>query len=431
MRAGIRRAVFLDRDGVLNDAVMKDGKPYPPRSVSELTVPPNVPGLVRRLKDAGFVTVGVTNQPDVARGRQSRAEADSLNATVGLTVGLDALLVCYHDDGDGCACRKPAPGMLTEAAERLNLDLVSSVMVGDRWRDIEAGRRAGCRTVFIDYDYREDRPMRPADTTVRSLDEGVTWILDHARSDSSEQIAPREHVPSPDGLRIKLFADGADKADMLDLYGNPRIQGFTTNPTLMRKAGITDYPAFAREIVAAIPDRPISFEVFSDEFDEMERQASTISSWGDQVYVKIPITNTRRDSAIPLIGRLVQAGVKLNVTAVMTLTQVRDVCHALAGGPPAVVSVFAGRIADTGRDPAPLMAAARELTRMTPNVELLWASPRELLNIFQANAVGCDIITATKDLLKKLELVGKDLDSFSLDTVKMFRDDAVKAGFTL
>jgi transaldolase len=431
MTAGRRRAVFLDRDGVLNDVVVRDGKPYPPASVAELAVPAAVPALVQRLKDAGFVTVCVTNQPDVARGRQSRAVADALNDAVGRAAGLDALLVCYHDDKDGCRCRKPAPGMLTEAAERLHLDLRSSVMVGDRWRDVEAGRRAGCRTVFIDYRYLEDSPMPPADTTVRSLAEGVTWILGDSGQGPSESAARADRAPSPDDLRIKLFADGADKAAMLDMYRNPRIQGFTTNPTLMRKAGIADYAAFAREIVDAIPDRPISFEVFSDEFDEMERQAATIRAWGDAVYVKIPITNTRQDSAIPLIGRLARAGVKLNITAVMTLAQVRDVCQALAGGPPAVVSVFAGRIADTGRDPVPLMAAARELTRMTPNVELLWASPRELLNIFQADAIGCDIITATNDILKKLDLVGRDLGSFSLDTVKMFRDDALKAGFTL
>ena len=188
---------------------------------------------------------------------------------------------------------------------------------------------------------------------------------------------------------------------------------------------------FAREIVAAIPDRPISFEVFSDEFEEMESQAATIAKWGGEIYVKIPMTNTRRQSSIPLIERLARAGVRLNVTAVMTLAQVRDVVQVLAGGPPAVISVFAGRIADTGRDPVPMMAAALELTRMAPNVELLWASPRELLNIFQADNVGCHIITATNDLLKKLELVGKDLDRFSLDTVKMFHDDAMKAGFTL
>jgi len=246
------------------------------------------------------------------------------------------------------------------------------------------------------------------------------------------QPAPRpERLVRPQDLRIKLFADGADKAGILEMYKNPLIKGFTTNPTLMRKAGITDYVSFAKEIVGAIKDRPISFEVFSDDFDEMERQARIIASWGKEVYVKIPVTNTKRESALPLIGRLAEAGVKLNVTAVMTLSQVRDLCLVLAGGPPSVVSVFAGRIADTGRDPMPLMTAAVELTRLASNIELLWASPRELLNIFQADAVGCDIITATNDILKKLELFGKDLSDFSLETVKMFRDDAVKAGFTL
>ena len=420
------RAVFFDRDGVLNDAVVREGLPYPPASLEELRIPPSVPGLVARLRAAGFLAIGVTNQPDVARGQQTREMADALSRAVGERVALDALLVCYHDDAAGCRCRKPQPGLLEAAAARFGIDLSDSIMVGDRWRDIEAGRRARCRTVFIDYDYREAKPMPPPDTTVRSLEEGVAWVL--GQSAASER---HEWTPGVAGLRIKLFADGADRAGMLEMYRNPLIKGFTTNPTLMRKAGIADYPAFAREIVAAIPDRPISFEVFSDEFDEMERQAAAIAAWGGEVYVKIPITNTRKESAIPLITKLAAAGVKLNITAVMTLAQVRDVCHVLAGGPPAIVSVFAGRIADTGRDPIPLMAAARELTRLTPNVELLWASPRELLNIFQANDIGCDIITATNDVLKKLELVGKDLDEFSLDTVKMFRDDAVKAGFKL
>ena len=420
------RAVFLDRDGVLNDAVVRDGLPHPPASLAELRIPPGVPALVAQLRGAGFLAIGVTNQPDVARGSQTREMADALNDAVRTGTALDAMLACYHDDADACRCRKPAPGLLEAAAAQYGIDLSDSIMVGDRWRDVEAGRRAHCRTVFIDYDYREAKPMPPPDMTVRSLEEGVAWVLGH--SPASDR---HEWMPNPAALRIKLFADGADRAGMLEMYRNPRIKGFTTNPTLMRKAGITDYPAFAREIVTAIPDRPISFEVFSDEFEEMERQAAMIAGWGGEIYVKIPVTNTRRESSIPLIAKLAGAGVKLNITAVMTLTQVRDVCHVLAGGPPAVISVFAGRIADTGRDPVPLMAAARELTRMAPNVELLWASPRELLNIFQANDVGCDIITATNDLLKKLELVGKDLDEFSLDTVKMFRDDAVKAGFRL
>jgi len=232
-------------------------------------------------------------------------------------------------------------------------------------------------------------------------------------------------------LRVKLFADGADKAGMLEMYHNPLIQGFTTNPTLMRKAEILDYQAFALDILRAIPDRPISFEVFSDDFGEMAQQARKIAQWGENVYVKIPVTNTWGESSADLVRSLAQAGVKLNVTALMTLDQVHHVSAALADGPQAFVSVFAGRIADTGRDPMPAMAAAVELLRMYPNIELIWASPRELLNIFQADTIGCHIITATNDVLAKLRLVGKDLHAYSLETVKMFRDDAVKAGYTL
>jgi len=230
-------------------------------------------------------------------------------------------------------------------------------------------------------------------------------------------------------LKIKLFADGADKSAILALYRNPLIQGFTTNPTLMRKAGITDYAAFARDILGEIRDRPISLEVFADEFDEMERQARLIASWGPNVYVKIPVTNTRREPALNLIHSLSHSGIRLNITALLTLDQVRDVAAALAGGAPSCVSVFAGRIADTGRDPVPLMAAAVELVSIHPGMELIWASPRELLNIFQADSVGCHIITATPDVLQKLALVGKDLHEYSLDTVKMFYSDARKSGF--
>jgi len=232
-------------------------------------------------------------------------------------------------------------------------------------------------------------------------------------------------------LEVKLFADGADRAGMLEMYRNPLIRGFTTNPTLMRKAGVTDYETFAREILQAIPDRPISLEVFSDDFGEMIRQGTRIAAWGENVYVKIPVSNTLGESSEQVIRALAGAGVKLNVTALLTLEQVRDVGAALAGGPPACVSVFAGRVADTGRDPVPLMAAALELLRPYPNLELIWASPRELLNIFQAESIGCHIITATNDILAKLHLVGKDLHEYSLDTVRMFRDDALKAGFSL
>jgi transaldolase len=232
-------------------------------------------------------------------------------------------------------------------------------------------------------------------------------------------------------LKVKLFADGAEKKSMLELYANPLIQGFTTNPTLMRKANIIDYQAFARDILAVIHDRPISFEVFADDFDEMERQARLIATWGPNVYVKIPVTNTRRESACPLVNRLSHHGIKLNVTALLTLDQVRQVACALEGGAPSYISVFAGRIADTGVDPVPMMAEAVRILSGHPEMELIWASPRELLNVFQADEIGCHIITATTDILKKLSLVSKDLTDYSLETVRMFADDAAKSGFTL
>ena len=234
-----------------------------------------------------------------------------------------------------------------------------------------------------------------------------------------------------DQLKVKIFADGADKAGMLEMYAKPYIKGLTTNPTLMRKAGLTDYRAFAKDILKVIPDKPISFEVFSDEFADMERQAMEIAGWGNNVYVKIPVTNTRRETSYELVRKLAKRKVKINVTAIMTLAQVKDVVAALDPATPSYVSVFAGRIADTGRDPVPHMASAVKLLKVNPKAELIWASPRELLNIFQADAIGCHIITVTNDILKKLSLVGFDLDDYSLDTVKMFYNDAVAAGFKL
>jgi len=240
-------------------------------------------------------------------------------------------------------------------------------------------------------------------------------------------------MPASSSLdRIKIFADGASLPSMLESARDPRIAGFTTNPTLMRKAGVTDYRAFAKEVLAAIRDKPISFEVFADELPEMRRQAREIATWGDNVYVKIPITNTRSEPATALIRELGAGGVKLNVTAICTLEQVRDTAQALKGAAPSVISVFAGRIADTGRDPIPLMKEALQICRAADRtIELLWASPRELLNMIQAAEIGCDIITVTPDLLKKLELVGKDLGAFSLETVQMFFRDAQAAGYKL
>jgi transaldolase len=232
-------------------------------------------------------------------------------------------------------------------------------------------------------------------------------------------------------LRVRIYADGADLDGMRALSRKPWIRGFTTNPTLMRKAGVVDYRAFAIEVLKMIPDRPISFEVFSDEFEEMAYQAREIATWGEHVFVKIPVTNTRGESSMALIRDLTREGIQLNVTAVLALDQVRNVAIALAGGSPAYVSVFAGRIADTGLDPVPLMAAALELVGLAPNLELIWASPRELLNIYQADAIGCHIITVTHDILNRLDTVGRDLHEYSLETVRMFRNDAVKAGYTL
>ncbi len=232
-------------------------------------------------------------------------------------------------------------------------------------------------------------------------------------------------------LKVKIFADGADKAGMIEMYQKPFVKGLTTNPTLMKKAGITDYRAFCKDILTLINDKPLSFEVFSDDFAEMERQALEIASWGDNVYVKIPITNTKQATCYALVEKLVKQKVKLNVTALMTIDQVRNVVAVLDPKIPSYISVFAGRIADTGYDPVPLMAAAVEILSEKPAAELIWASPRELLNIFQADEIGCHVITVTNDILKKLSLVGYDLNEYSLDTVKMFYADAVAAGFRL
>lgn len=232
-------------------------------------------------------------------------------------------------------------------------------------------------------------------------------------------------------MRVKIFADGADKSGMLDMYKNTWIKGFTTNPTLMRKAGIGDYEQFARDILSHIPDRPISFEVFSDDFSEMRAQAMKIAKLGKNVYVKIPVSNTKGESSADLVRELANEGVKQNVTALMTLQQVEVINNALAKGPAACISVFAGRIADTGRDPLPVMKKSLEIMVENSQLELIWASPRELLNIVQADEIGCHIITVTNDLLKKLSLIGKDLNLFSLETVQMFRTDAVNAGFKL
>lgn len=439
----LRRAVFLDRDGVINRAVVRDGKPYPPARLEDLEVLPEVPAALARLRAAGFLLVVVTNQPDVARGEQRREVIDAMHERLQRELPLDAIEACY-EDGDDAPRRKPNPGMLLDAAARLDIDLGRSFLVGDRWRDVEAGKRAGCTTLFVDRGYSEALRSTP-DIIVPDLSVAADWILVRPGFPNARArwtLMTGCDTPGPlggagggfvtiEGLKVKIFADGADRKGMLELYKHPAIKGFTTNPTLMKQAGITDYEAFCKDIAQAIPDRPLSFEVFSDDLEDMARQAAKIATWGENVYVKIPITNTERKSCLPLVRKLSTQGVKLNVTALMSLRQVVDVAAALEGGAAAYVSVFAGRIADTGRDPVPLMAAAVELLRPNPRAELLWASPRELLNIFHAESVGCHVITVSHDVLKKLALVGKDLEDYSLETVRMFRKDALAAGYSL
>ncbi len=244
-------------------------------------------------------------------------------------------------------------------------------------------------------------------------------------------MAEPESIPQLPDLRIKIFSDGADLDSILDAYQKGVVKGFTTNPTLMAQAGITHYLTFAREVLRVVTDLPVSFEVFDDDFGGMYRQAHVLHELGSNVYVKIPITNTRGEPSVPLIERLSGEGIKLNVTAMMTLAQVQAVHDVLPDDAQAVISVFAGRIADSGRDPVPIMQEALNILRPKPGAELLWASPREALNILQADAIGCPIITVTPDLLKKAALFGKDLEEFSLETVKMFYNDAAKSGFRI
>ena len=428
-------AVFLDRDGVLNRTTVRGGTPYPPAGVNEVELLPGVVQALLKMRERGLRLIVVTNQPDVARGTQTRAAVEQINQFLAQRLAVDAFYTCYHDDADECPCRKPRPGLLRRAAQEHGIDLRRSFMVGDRWGDIAAGAAAGCTTLLIDMPYSQCHRCTP-DFKVADLAAAADVILGQLDGSSPAPYSsntPERSQMTPDvqKLRVKIFADGADRAGMLEMARKPFIAGLTTNPTLMRKAGVADYRAFARDILSVIKEKPISFEVFCDDFVEMERQAREITSWGGNVYVKIPVTNCQGEGAYALIRRLAKAGVKQNVTALMSLSQVRDVSAALGDAPESYISVFAGRIADTGRDPVPIMAAAVEVMRPFPNQRLIWASPRELLNIFQADAIGCHVITVTHDVLKKLELVGKDLGEYSLDTVRMFHNDAKAAGYSL
>ncbi len=416
MTSSTNRAIFLDRDGVVNRAMVRDGRPYPPSGVDELEILPRVQEALRMFREEGFKIIIITNQPDGSRSPESRGVVEAIHQRMLKALPIDGVKVCYHTDDDRCPCRKPKPGMLHEAAREWSLDLGECYMVGDRWRDIEAGKNAGCKTILIDRGYRE-RKSQDADAVVASLWEASRWVF--------QDIHPLKR------LKVKIFADGADLDVVSEMARDPFIRGFTTNPTLMRKSGVSDYKEFAFRMLELVRDKPISFEVLSDDFLEMEKQAFEIASWGTNVYVKIPVTNTQGEFTGPLVRTLSSAGVQVNVTAVMTLGQVARVLASLSRDVKSTVSVFAGRIADTGRDPVPLMAEAVKMMRGYPLAELIWASSRELLNVFQADQAGCHIITATSDVLAKLPLVGKPLEEFSLETVRMFHRDAAAANYTI
>jgi transaldolase len=414
------RAVFLDRDGVINRTFVREGKPYPPRSLEEFVILDGVRDACRELKARGFTLVVATNQPDVGRGILARAVVEEMHAEMCHTLPIDRVEVCY-DPGGPSDCRKPAPGMLLRAARALDIDLGKSYMVGDRWRDIDCGVAAGCKTIFIDNQYAEELHHQP-DFRVTNLLEATRLILE------KDTVATDIFT----NLKIKIFADGADLAGMCALYSDPRIQGLTTNPTLMRKAGIADYEAFARDVLQIVKDKPISFEVFSDDFREMNRQALKIASWQDNVYVKIPITNTLGESSAPLIRNLSRTGVKLNVTAILTTDQIQTVVDVLDPEVPSVLSIFAGRIADTGIEPQQIVCKSLRIAQARPKAEVLWASVREVVNIFQAEQCGCHIVTVPHDILAKAKRSwGTDLEQLSRETVKMFSNDAAAAGFTL
>ncbi len=422
--------VVLDRDGVLNHTVFhNEAEPRDsPLRPEDVKIIDRVPELLKRLEDAGFELAVASNQPSAAKGKCTR---EALEATHQRVLELLRVAgarvprsyVCYHRAEEGCTCRKPRTGML-EAALRdtPGSSPRTSWMVGDRATDVLAGSALGFSTAYLgpgffgDGELLAERGVRPF-FAGKDLEHFVESLLGGAFAMSA----------------IKLFSDGADLASLAAAAKHPRISGFTTNPTLMRKSGVSDYLEFVKGALAAVGQKPISFEVFADDPYGMARQARTLAELGPNVYVKIPVTNTHGDSTADLIRELSRTdGVRINVTAVCTLAQVRTVTQALSGGAPSVISLFAGRIADTGRDPMPVVKAAREVADASgASIEILWASPRELFNVVQAEQAGAHIITVPPDLLKKLELLGKDLDEFSLETVRMFHTDATSAGYTL
>lgn len=422
--ANTKRAVFLDRDGVLVVPEMRDGRSYAPRSIEAFRIYPYAAEALARLKAAGYLLIVVTNQPDIGNGLVSADAVSEMHRLLTQALPIDRIEMCPHSQSEACNCRKPKPGMLIDAARHCEIDLAASVMVGDRFSDVEAGRAAGCRTIFMDLGYQSEAKPVAADYAVRSLREAADVILNVMPNSSPA-------ARTVNGLKVKIFADGADLDGILEMAELSYIKGFTTNPTLMRKAGVTNYEAFARGLLERITQHPVSFEVFADDFPGMIAQARAIASWGKNVNVKIPVMNTRGEFTGPVLRTLAAEGIELNVTAIMTPAQVMATAAVLDYRVPAIVSVFAGRVADTGIDPVAHMRACKDILAAQPRAELLWASPREVLNIFQADDIGCDIITCTNDMIAKLGLAGKDLLDYSRETVQMFHRDAAASSFSI
>lgn len=431
-----RPLILLDRDGVLNEMVIdaEHGVADSPLHPSQVVMVAGVPEALARLTEAGYGLVVVSNQPAAAKGKTSRENLEAVHARVleaACARGARILSshVCWHRAEDKCGCRKPAVGLLQAALEaHPEHDRAGAWMVGDGLTDVQAGRTLGLRTAFIGKMFcaackQLDDAVGPADHIASDL----AAFVDHLLGTGAPAVGPRASA-----LRVRVFADGADLETMRRRAADPLIAGFTTNPSLARKAGVTDYERFARAALVAAHGRPVSIEVVADDADTIAAQARRIHGWGENAYVKVPVTTTRGEPLWPLAGRLSKEGIKINLTALLPLSQVARAAEAFRGGAPSVVSVLAGRVADAGLDPVGHMRAALAICRAAdPAIELLWASPREVYNVVQADHIGVDIITVTDDLLRKLHLLGADLETVSLDTVRALKADADQGGLVL
>lgn len=430
------KAIFLDRDGVINRLVYNPNSSQyeSPHFEKEVELYPGVLPALKQLKDRGYLLFLISNQPSFAKGKTSLENIQAIHERIHkhlLDFGVEftEYFYCYHhpqgiisEYAYDCQCRKPKPYFLLQAKDKYCLNMADSWMIGDCDLDIQCGLSAGVKTIAISEEKsKQRRGSVKAHFCANNLMEAVEAIFKQEK----RMGKPLE------GLKIKIFADGADISAMKRAYQEGIVKGFTTNPVLMRKANIIDYEKFAHEALREIPDLPISFEVLSDDFSSMEREARKISSWGRNVNVKIPITNTKGESSIPLIHKLSLDGLFLNITAILTVEQMKEIAEAISPKAKTIVSVFAGRIADTGRDPMPYIKKGVELLKANPHAELLWASSRELLNIFQAEACGCRIITVTDDILNKIPMVGKELDILSLETVDLFYKNIQTGGYKI